>query len=469
MSDSTTKLDTNSTENSQTSIENSELNSTITNPQNEEIKPKNETNSTSKPNLENSQKTDLETEVETKSNNENSRPKEKSKEKSKMWKIVTLLAGTLVSLVIISLLAMFFLTPSNFRSPRMDHSHFRLQYIFQGQSEDFAMPRYQVDYIKDVCNDALTESPIHFHDNIGQIVHIHWQKVTGGEVLKFYGLNKIGGIDGIMGWKMDDLAKFKLTQIPIHSQSLPQPKGNDKFWVYAGEKGKFEKRNFEDFVKMDLETFFDQKSIIRQNQEEEDKLKTKTSQNENSNSKINSNLSQNFVQNLENKNTNVGVKLTENLEKNLENLVKIGSLKVLAHNGIDHANETEAEIHLAETQRLEIEKKALEDRNNMVFSSQNNFQNQTTNSSQNSQTLQNNSQQNSSTNSNSQISTNSNLTSGQTSSQISPSTKTEIELKKINNLLGNVVIFVQETEPTQEQIKLRFDNLQPLGESVCGG
>jgi len=49
-----------------------------------------------------------------------------------------------------------------------------------------------------------------------------------------------------------------------------------------------------------------------------------------------------------------------------------------------------------------------------------------------------------------------------------PSSKSEEELTRINNVVGNVVIFVQEKEPTQEQIKARFDNLVPLHESSCG-
>lgn len=357
-------------------------------------------------------------------------------------KILAVLTTGLLVLFFFAFLTLFWLTPSNFRSPLMDHSHFRLQYIFQGQVEDFGSPRYQVDYIKDVCNDALTESPIHFHDNKGQIVHIHWQKVTGGQVLKFYGLNKIGGLDNIMGWKLNDLTKFKLTQIPIHSQSLPQPKGNDKFWVYVGDKGKFEKREFEDFVKMDLETFFGQNSIIRQNQEEEETLQKKISQN-----------------------------INEKLTKNLETLIKLGGIEVQSHSGTDHSNETEEEAHLAETMRLKAEKQAVEDRNNLVFSSNSNsiFSSNSANSSQNISNINSQDSINSnSTDSNQNLTQNSAPNSTPDSAQNSP-VKTETELKKINNLLGNVVIFVQENEPTQSQIQLRFDNLEPLLDSVCGG
>ena len=46
---------------------------------------------------------------------------------------------------------------------------------------------------------------------------------------------------------------------------------------------------------------------------------------------------------------------------------------------------------------------------------------------------------------------------------------TEEELTRINNLLGNVVIFVQKDKPTDQNIKDRFNALVPLSDSTCGG
>lgn len=43
------------------------------------------------------------------------------------------------------------------------------------------------------------------------------------------------------------------------------------------------------------------------------------------------------------------------------------------------------------------------------------------------------------------------------------------ELTRINNLIGNVVVFVQKDEPAKEQIQERFNNLAPLHSSTCGG
>lgn len=45
----------------------------------------------------------------------------------------------------------------------------------------------------------------------------------------------------------------------------------------------------------------------------------------------------------------------------------------------------------------------------------------------------------------------------------------ELTLERINNLIGNIVIFVQVEAPSSEQIQERFNNLVPLHESTCGG
>ena len=43
------------------------------------------------------------------------------------------------------------------------------------------------------------------------------------------------------------------------------------------------------------------------------------------------------------------------------------------------------------------------------------------------------------------------------------------QLTRINNLIGNVVIFAQKDKPTDQQIKDRFNKLEPLSDSTCGG
>jgi hypothetical protein len=290
-----------------------------------------------------------------------------------MKKILSILI--LILLIPILIVAgLYFWTPTNMRFPEFDHSHFRMQYIFQGQAEDFGSPRYQVEYAKDSCSGDLPKQPIHFHDNRNHFVHIHWQKATGGQVLKFYGLNKIDYIDQYMGIRIDNLVKGKWNPIPTHSNALPKPKDGDQFYVYTGKKSDFKKRDINDFVTQDLEKFFGVDSSIRKTLEDDKKTKV------------------NFLE-----------------------------LTAQAHNGVKHENQTETQKHdqeVKEEAKLEAEVNA---RNNQVT------QNAT------------------------------------------PAPKTEEELKDINNLLGDILIFVQKEAPTNDQINTRFDAMEPLSPSTCGG
>jgi hypothetical protein len=45
----------------------------------------------------------------------------------------------------------------------------------------------------------------------------------------------------------------------------------------------------------------------------------------------------------------------------------------------------------------------------------------------------------------------------------------EEKLTRINNLIGDVVLFAQKNEPSDAQIKERFNKLEPLSDSTCGG
>jgi hypothetical protein len=188
---------------------------------------------------------------------------------SKTTKIISSLLLVVILLPIIGYTVVRFgLSKDNISYPAKDHSHFRIKYVFNGQEEDFGSPRYQTDYTKDVCDGTLTESPLHFHDNKPDYQHTHWTRLTGGQFLKFYGINKIGGLDDTMGFKLDQLPK--VTTVPIYGKHLPEPRNNDKFWAYTGvEKSnnsgiwETKQRSIDDFVNQDFETFFGVESQVR--------------------------------------------------------------------------------------------------------------------------------------------------------------------------------------------------------------
>lgn len=233
-------------------------------------------------------------------------------------------------------------TPLDIRQPLYEHYHFRMSLTVGGKELNFAEAKFQEGYSKDNCNAALTTHPIHFHDNKNHFVHIHWEGMTGGQVLKYYGWDMIGGTHGSMGYRFDEGIIPK--KVPAHGNVLPAVPNDGNFYVYTGNTDKYSRRDFQDFTSRDLEKFFGKES------------------------------------------NSPAHKLNQQKRSSL-----VDSLVPRAHahgTAEDHAAEG-----LSDSERLE----------------------------------------------------------------------------QLNNLVGDVVIFVQQDPPNDQQIKQRFQNLTPLGESTCAG
>lgn len=234
-------------------------------------------------------------------------------------------------------------SPSVIRSPKLEHYHFRMQVLFNGKAENFSEDKYQQDYAKDQCNAALPEQPIHFHDKKDQFTHIHWEGMTGGMVMKYYGWNYIGGLDKALGYKLDNLKDVQ--KITTHGEFLPAVPADAQFYIYTGNEKNYTEKSFNDWKNQDLEDFFETTS--------------------------------NFPAHKQNKQSSF--------------IINKLFPTAFAHGTADDADGDDG----SESQ--------------------------------------------------------------------------EEKLTRINNLLGNVVIFVQKDKPTDQQIKERFNDLQPLTDSTCGG
>jgi hypothetical protein len=173
---------------------------------------------------------------------------------------IGLFVGVALSLLAVWLGSVFATSPEPIRQPKFEHYHFRMQLIVDGKAENFGKNIYQTEENAASCDVELTDTPIHFHDNKDQFVHIHWDDMTGGLVLKNYGWNFIGGSDTVLGYRFDNLTRIKST--PIHSDSLPNIPRGAKYYVYTGDGISFVERSFNEFKSQDLETFFDKKSNL---------------------------------------------------------------------------------------------------------------------------------------------------------------------------------------------------------------
>lgn len=229
-------------------------------------------------------------------------------------------------------------SPAAIRKPAYEHYHFRMQVVVDGKVENLADKKYQSPTYQGACTADLASEPIHLHDNKDQMVHIHWNGISGGLVLKNYGWNYIGGQDKMLGYRTDH--KPDLRPVPIYGKVLPNVPKDARFYVYTGDETGYKERSFNDFRDKDLEEFFGKRSNLPGNE--------------------------------------VGEQQGSWLDKLFPKA---------------HAHGT-AEEHASEGDQ---------------------------------------------------------------------------QLTELNNLIGNVVIFVQKDKPTDAQIKERFNHLEPLSDSVCGG
>lgn len=166
----------------------------------------------------------------------------------------------IVGLFLLFIISTYILTPGGIRQPQVDHYHFRMQVVVDGAVQNFADSKYQTDNVKDSCSEELPASPIHFHDNKNQIVHIHWKGMTGGLVLKNYGWNLIGGSSSSLGYRFDDLLAVR--QVPIHGKDFPDPSPGSTLYIYSGDEKGYKQRTIEEFKTQDLETFFNKASNL---------------------------------------------------------------------------------------------------------------------------------------------------------------------------------------------------------------
>lgn len=170
------------------------------------------------------------------------------------------IAGGLVIILLLAGIGAYILTPAAIRRPSSDHYHFRTQIIVNGKAVNFAHHRFQEGYSKDNCSAELTNSPFHFHDSRDQLTHVHWDNLTGGQLLKYYGWNRIGGVPNNLGYRFDTFPK--LQSVPIHGNVLPQLPDGEQLYIFTGDQNGFKQHDTKDFLKQDLETFFGKRSNL---------------------------------------------------------------------------------------------------------------------------------------------------------------------------------------------------------------
>jgi hypothetical protein len=127
----------------------------------------------------------------------------------------------------------------------------RIDLIVDGKAVSFQDDEYQSKEL--TCANASSVLPMSFQEKKGHILTVHWQGITGGEVLKYYGLNKIGGLDNVLGYRLDTLPNIQA--VNTKQTTIPKPSSNSNIYVYTGRANDIKAANSIDFLTQDLEVF----------------------------------------------------------------------------------------------------------------------------------------------------------------------------------------------------------------------
>lgn len=156
---------------------------------------------------------------------------------------------------------MYFSTPHHIRYPAFEHYHARAQIIVDGQPVNFAAKEFQKEYDKSSCSAELSGEPFDFHDDMDQMVHVHWDGMTGGEFLKFYGWSLNDAKGDSLGRRFDN-GLMKMHEVKTKGNLLPALPNNSNFYVFIGDENGYEQKSWEDFLKMDMEEFLERKVTL---------------------------------------------------------------------------------------------------------------------------------------------------------------------------------------------------------------
>jgi hypothetical protein len=319
------------------------------------------------------------------------------------WLILTTVVLGILAIVAIGFSFLVYgLSPSYIREPEAVHYHFRMQYIVEGKEVDFGQDAFQEEYNRGACSAALTETPIHFHDNKSQLVHIHWQGITGGDVLKYYGLNLVGGLDDTMGYQFIE-GELLPKRIAIRGDLLDNLKLDQDLFIYAVNDDGYQKVDTVEFLEQDLEVFFKEYGY------------------EDSHKMHNISSAPSSVAGVRTAQAHAGHDDHNEMKKNADTkaILKIDEAEDVIDDVVTEVGRGAPDSTVptrGEVPSLPVPGAGLTQ------------------------------------------------TDGGFDTQL-----TDQELREINHLLGDLIIFVQTQEPSQDEIVERLDQFVELGDSVCGG
>jgi uncharacterized protein YneF (UPF0154 family) len=138
-----------------------------------------------------------------------------------------------------------------FNNPVFTNYHLRLQLINNGQIVSISGQNDERTNEFKVCDLTLLNRPIYQNSFNSELFQVSWEGITGGEILKYYGLNLVGGFDDVLGYRVKK--NFGVEAIkPFQGNGISVSKKSKVFAYFKRQDG-YEKLDQLDFLFKDIE------------------------------------------------------------------------------------------------------------------------------------------------------------------------------------------------------------------------
>jgi hypothetical protein len=184
------------------------------------------------------------------------------------WIVLFLLLISIISTVGLFSFTTFVSRP-HFNSPQFTNYHLRLQLVFNGQLSPFINQTTQEINEFKVCDLGLITKPVYQNSFNSHLFRVNWEGITGGEILKYYGLNLVGGSDDTLGYRFNGFSRPQVIQT-LKALDL-KPSKQQKTFVYQNRQDGYTKIDPLDFLFKDIELVVKKSNIRLQREQSQPK------------------------------------------------------------------------------------------------------------------------------------------------------------------------------------------------------
>lgn len=152
---------------------------------------------------------------------------------------------TICVIIIIGILGFNFASPRPITFPKKAEYQARLQIVVEGDAIDFSQQPFQNNALE-LCSNDIIDRPFGVYEGNSQIIHMHWENLTGANLLRNYGFKNTGPFENYLGVNLNNFPDYE--PISIQGNLITTPEETFEYYVYTGNQFTYTRRDETEFL-----------------------------------------------------------------------------------------------------------------------------------------------------------------------------------------------------------------------------